>query len=259
MKKLQSFLMIFVCICSILFSACNFSPSNETITASGFVYCESEALEDVLIKSNTKTLATTNEDGSFSFEKAKTKTTIYAEKTGYTFTPKAIEITHSAQDIVFTAHKIENLNGTLSLNKINIIPTSIVSISDNYIFNLGGKPCLKIKNLYVGIGNTKYNCLSSDVYAEKNKNNYIDVNNDLFANTGEKFNIEFSLDAYFSSYRNEYVYIEEKPSILKITKQQTTEHLTENNQIEYTFVGVNSTNNKFSYNITFIFDYYPNI
>ena len=259
MKKLKAILLVFVCICGFMFAACDFSPNTETMSISGYAYFESVPMKDVLIKSNTKTLTTTNDFGNFSFEKTKTITTIYAEKTGYIFTPKSIEVSETTDNIVFVATKIEDLNGTLSLSKINITPTSIVSITDNYLFNLGGKSCLKIKNINVSIGNSKYNCINQDLYAEKNKNNFINVEHDLFANTGENFAIEFSIDAYFSSYRNEYIYLEEKASILNVTKQQTTAHLTENNQIEYTFVGVNATNNKFSYNITFIFDYYPNV
>lgn len=259
MRKLKAILMVFVCICSIFLAACDFSPNTETMSVSGHVYFDSVAMQDVEIKSNTKTLAVSDSSGAFNFEKTKSTTTIYAEKTGYTFTPKSIEVSETTDNIVFIATKIEDLNGTLSLSKINITPTSIVSISDNYLFNLGGKSCLKIKNLYVAIGNAKYNCLTGDFYAEKNKNNFINVEHDLFADTGKNFAIEFSLDAYFSSYRNEYLYSEEKTSILNITTQQTTAHLTDNNQIEYTFVGVNATNNKFSYNITFIFDYYPNV
>ena len=47
--------------------------------------------------------------------------------------------------------------------------------------------------------------------------------------------------------------------MIRVQEKQTTVDLDDNNQIVYTAVGVNSSNNMFTYNISFIFDYYENV
>ena len=260
MKKLKVMLLILFLVCGICLSACNLStPPTTPLTVSGGVYFNNVGLEGVKIKSNTRTHFTTNPNGTFSFEEKTSQITIYAEKSGYTFSPKFITLTESTENIVFEAFEIEDLDGTLSLSKINITPTSIVSITDNYLYNQDGNNCLKIKNLFVKIGNNEYDSLNKDFFAIKNKSNTINFLQDLSVDTQQAFSIEFYINVYFTSYRHEYTFTESKSSVLNISAKQTTTMLNDQNQLEYTFVGVNASNNKFSYNITFVFDYYPNI
>ena len=258
MKKFQIILILIIMSCSLFFGACDFFTTSTPLTITGYVYCDSEPLKDVTIKSTTQNFCTTNENGYFSFEINKKEIKIYAEKSGYIFDQKSITVNEINSDIIFTAQPVEELNGVLSLAKINITPSSIVSVSDNFMYAQKGNNCLKIKNFYVEINNKKFNCLTKDFFAIKNKSNYIDFDEDISINTNSPFSIKFSLDAYFTSYHNEYVYVEEKTTVLKITQPQTNAMLNENNQIEYSFWGVNSSNNKFSYNVTFLFDYFPN-
>ena len=132
------------------FSACNFAPStNSKISISGKVYLNSVALQDVQIKTASKSLCTSNNNGEFSFETNKQSITIFAEKNGYTFLPESITLTQNTNDIVFVAYKVEPLDGVLSLNSINITPSSIISMGDNYQFVNSGNNCLKIKNVNI--------------------------------------------------------------------------------------------------------------
>ena len=260
MKRIKAMFLILLCVCSLCFTACNYSaPPSTPLTVSGGVYFDNLGLDGVKIKSSTRTLFTTLDNGLFNFEEKSSKITIYAEKEGYTFLPKSITITKSTDKVVFEAFEIEDLNGTLSLCEINVTPTSIVSITDNYSYTQNGTTNLKIKNLFVKMGSNQYDSLTTDFFAEKNKSNKITFLNDLSVNTQENFTIEFYMNVYFTSYRQEYIFTESKVSVLNISSSQTTAMLNEHNQIEYTFVGVNASNNKFSYNITFVFDYFPNI
>ena len=259
MKKIQMFSILLLITCSLILSACDFLPVVTPLTISGYVYYNSKPLENVTIKTSTQKLCTTNSEGYFTFEISKNQVTIYAEKTGFLFEPKSITLNSNNDNVIFTAQPIEELDGVLSLSKINITPSSIVSVSDNFQYVKNGENCLKVKNFYIEINNKKFNCLTSDFYAVKNKSNYILFNDDISIDTNTPFSIKFSLDAYFTSYHYEYVFVEEKTSILEVTQNQTNAILNEQNQIEYSFWGVNASNNKYSYNVTFIFDYFPNI
>ena len=260
MKKFKMLSLILLIVSCVAFSACIFSPlPKEKMTISGSVYINSSPLEGVIIKTSTKKLFTTTSNGTFTVDENVGELTIYPEKEGFLFSPKSYTVTQSTENIIFNAEEIKPLNGTLSLSKISITPSSIVSIADNFSYIKNGVTCLKVKNLFVAINKTTYNCLNESLYAVKNKQTTIDFDYDLSINTGIDFSIEFSLDAYFTSYRDEYVYEETEKSILNISKKQDTSMLDKNNQISYTFIGVNATNNRFSYNITFVFDYFPNI
>ncbi len=260
MKKLKYFIITFTFLCCALLYACEFNPiPSKEITISGSVYINTEPAVDVQIKSKTQVLCETDENGNFTFTVNAESITIFIEKSGYLFTPNTLTFSESTSDVLIKGEEVENLNGILSLSSINITPSSIVSISENFQYVANGNNCLKAKNFYVEINNKKINCLTFDTYLVKNKNNVILVEDDLFVETGIDFTISFSLDAYFKLSFNEYIFTEEKQSIINIDTVQTTAMLNENNQIEYTYVGVNSSNNKFSYNVTFTFDYYPDI
>lgn len=256
--KIKGLMTLIILICCLFFSACDFSPVKNNVEVSGNIYFESLPMDDVIIKSTTKIYTTTNSDGSFNFETNNTPITIYAEKEGYTFSPKNITISSTTNNIVFTAIQTTNLNGTLCLDSVNITPTSIVSINDNFQYANNGNNCLKIKSFNLKLNNLQCS-INVNEYAIKNKSNIIKINNDISVDTGTEFSLYFSLNCYFKQNNLEYIYTEDNQSVLNIKEVQTTKDLTDNNQVEYSFMGVNSSNNKFSYNITFIFDYYPNI
>ncbi len=261
MKKLSLTIIIILSFCITLLSGCDFfSPNdNNKLTISGCVYYNSMPLEGVSIKSSTSVYGKSDENGKFSIVVNRSSVSLTAEKTGYTFSPRSVEITQNTDNLIFTATKTENLNGLLTLSQVIITPSSIVSFGDDYSYEHEGNECLKIKDITLTINEQTYNLLKSDLYAAKNKSNAISFNDDVTISTGEKFNIWFSVDAYFESYQSEYVYQEDRQSVIRIQSMQTTENLNEHNQITYTAVGINSSNNMFTYNIYFVFDYYPNV
>ena len=259
MKNRKSILIASLLAVCILLSGCSFLPNKNPITCSGGAYIDTLPLSDVQIKTSSKILCKTDTNGKFSFTDNNSEITIYAEKTGYLFSPKEITINKNTENIVFTAKRVEKLNGNLSLSKINITPSSIVSISENYDYKKDNNSCLKIKNFNLSINDKPYNCLNSDFYAIKNKSNYIDFKQDFTIPTNTPFKIKFHLDTYFMLNQNEYIFIEERESVLNVLEEQTNAILNDNNQIEYTIYGINSSNNKFSYSVSFIFDYFENI
>lgn len=261
-KKIICYVLMFVSV-FVLF-ACDYNPTQTKIEISGTVYFNNAPLDGVSIRSNTKNFCTTENDGNFIFEENSNSITIFAEKSGYIFSPKSITLSKSQSGIIFEATKIENLNGTLSLSKINITPISIASIQENYLFkNSSGESCLKINQINVSINDNELTALNSCVYAVKYKNNEIDFNKDLSVNTGTKFKILFSVDACYSFASSEQVYTEAKKSVINVTENQTNADLVQTGQNEfgqivYTLAGVNAGNNNYSYDISFVFDYYPN-
>lgn len=260
MKKLKCLLIAFILISCTLLFACNFNPIlSKEISISGSVYIDTQPVVNAQIKSKTQVLCSTDENGNFAFTINAESVTIFVEKSGYLFNPSSLTFTESTTNVLIKGEMVKNLDGILSLSSVNITPSSIVSVTENFQYVANGENCLKAKNFNVEINNKKINCLTFDTYLIKNKNNKIVVEDDLFVETGKNFAINFSLDVYFKLSFNEYIFTEEKKSVINIDRAQTTAMLNENNQIEYTYVGVNSSNNKFSYNVTFIFDYYPDI
>lgn len=264
MKFKRVFCLMLLIFSIFTFIACDYNPTKTKLEISGAVYFDNTPLDGVSIRSNTKYFYTTNTNGKFSFDEYSSSVTIFAEKSGYIFSPNSITLTESQSSIIFEATKIENLSGTLSLSKINVMPTSIAGVQENYLFkNSGGESCLKINQINVSVDDDNLQALTSPIYAVKNKNNEIKFTNNLSVNTGERFKIMFSIDACYSFASNEQVYYETKKSVISITESQTNANLVQSGQNEfgqiiYSLDGVNAGNNNFSYNISFIFDYYPN-
>lgn len=261
-RKIICLAVMLVCVFGLC--ACEYNPIvKNNIQVSGSVYFENALLDGVSIRSSTKNYCTTSQDGTFSFSDTSNSITIFAEKSGYIFSPKSITLTQSTSEIVFEATKITNLNGTLSLSKINIIPTSIANVQENYLYKQNGDNCLKVSQINISMNAREYTALNSPFYAIKNKNNEISFTNDLSINTCTPFKIEFSIDAYYSFASKEQIYTETKKSAINVQINQTNadlENFSQNEfgQIVYLSNGINSGNNNFSYNISFIFDYYPN-
>ena len=259
-KSVIGFLLIIMLTCCCFLSACIFDGNTSTINASGKIYLDSAPLEDVMLKTSTTVLGQSNENGEFDVDiKSNKSVVVYPEKPGYEFTPKFIELTQDKNDIIFVAEKVKELDGLLSLAQVIITPTSISSFGDNYSFNQDGQTYLKINKFALDINGIKIDAINSNYLALKNKSNLISVSDDATIETGINVFIKFSLDACFVMGNTEYVYAEEKISVLEVKEKQYTNNLNSKNQIEYTAVGINSSNNKYTYNVTFVFDYYKNI
>lgn len=260
MKRLVFFLAMIVCCMSVMTGCDFFGTSNDPLIISGYVYLDStEPLSDVSIKSETIIYDKTDENGYFSISVNKSSVELFAEKSGYAFSPHSVTISENTNNLIFNATKTQDLNGLLTLNHIVITPTSMVSFGDDYSYEHENETCLKIDNLKIDIDNKTFDILQNDLYAVKNKSNIIAFDQDVTVNTDYDFNIWFSLDAYFTSLNQEFVYHEERQSVIRVQEKQTTADLNDNNQIVYTAVGVNSSNNMFTYNISFVFDYYENV
>ena len=260
MKRFAFFVTMIVCFMSVMSGCDIFGASDEPLVISGYVYLDSnQPLSDVTLKSATAIYGNTNEDGYFNITVNKSNVELFVEKTGYIFSPKSVQILQSTDNLIFTATKEQDLNGYLTLSHIIITPSSIVSFGDNYAYQNDGNTCLKISALQINIDDKSFEALGGDLYAIKNKTNVVDFNQDATVNTNHDFNIWFSLDAYFTSANQEFIFHEDRQSVIRIQEKQTTANLDDNNQIIYTAIGVNASNNMFTYNISFVFDYYGNI
>lgn len=259
-KSVISFMLIFMLTCCCFLSACIFDGNTNTINVSGKIYLNSEPLEYVLLKTSTKIWGQSDLNGEFDITiNSNGSVIVYPEKPGYEFTPKSVEITQDTKNLIFVAEKVKELDGLLSLAQIIITPTSISSFGDNYSFNQDGQTYLKINKFELDINGIKIDAINSNYLALKNKSNTINIGDDVTIETCVNFSIKFSLDACFVMGNTEYVYDEEKFSVLEVKEKQYTNDLTSKNQIEYTAVGINSSNNKYTYDVTFVFDYYKNI
>lgn len=166
--------------------------------------------------------------------------------------------------------KIENLDGTLSLSAIQITPTSIIKDDiDKFAYkNEENVDCLKISQIHIILSGDKTsqnteNALNDIIFAPKNVKTEIAINTDFSVDTCTNFAIEFGIDVYHTVTNEEQLFWETNLTKQQITKKQTNTDLVNFSkiaygQIVYTFSNINSTNAKFSYNITFVFDFYPN-
>lgn len=260
MKKFTTLTFLLLFLICFTFAGCDISLPKQNFSVSGNIFFQSIGLNEVKIKTKSKVLTETDNNGNFSFEVYSHSFEIFPEKDGYTFSPKSIEITKSTNEVVFCAQKIKDLNGDLSLSHIIITPTSIASSQyDNYLYSNNNQSCLKIKNINIDFNQNSFNLTNLNKMLIKNETNQIDFYQNIDIKTGKQFEFKFSVDAYYKFNQEEYLFTETVKSVLSVSKMQTTQNLDENNQISYTLVGVNSSNNRFSYNITFVFDYFPNI
>ncbi len=260
MKKFIVFLTLILCSMSIMTGCDHLGSRSDPLIISGYVYLDSsQPLSGVSIKSETNIYAKTDDNGYFSINVNKNSIQLFAEKDGYTFSPHSITISENTDKLIFNAQKTYDLSGLLTLSHIIVTPTSIVSFGNNYSYQHNDNTCLKINDLHINIDSKSFDLLDNELYAIKNKSNIIDFNQDITVNTNYDFNIWFSLDACFTSANQEFVFHEERQSVIRIQDKQTSSDLNDNNQIIYTAFGVNASNNMFTYNISFVFDYYENI
>ena len=254
MKKISRvFVCAFILLAVILTFGCE-TGEIKMISGGGRVTFGDGCLSGVEIYSNYSNLGTTDQEGNFEFNvKAKTLT-VFPKLEGYYFIPKSITIDDDNDRIDFQAVKITNLQGTLSLSQIAITPTSIASMGDNYCFMQNGEQCIKLSKLFVKYKNENISVIQNEVYLYKNKQNYIEFNDNISFACGEKTSLGFLLNANFISLGREWTGTNTSYTYLNISSNQTNAEL-DNNKIRYTLFGINSETKAFTYDITFVFDY----
>jgi len=239
---------------AVSFFACDIGDT-KIINGGGKVTFASEQIVDVQINSGVSNICTTNENGEFSFTLSAKTITIIPQKAGYFFIPKSITIDGDTDQINFEAVKIKELNGTLKLKSVCIMPTSIASMGDNYLFKQNGEDCIKLSGLKINYLDNTNSILTDAVYLRKNKKNYIDVQDNISFNCGDKVNLSFLLNANFTSINREWTSTNSAFTYLNILTTPTNADLIDN-QITYSLYGINSETKAFTYDISFIFDYF---
>lgn len=250
-KLLICIMLMFV---SLTFFACEL-PTLPSLSCSGVITFVGEGLEGVTIKSDVKDYTKTNNKGEYSFTTNAKKIKIIPEKEGYMFSPKFVELEAGTNTASFVATEIQNINGTISLSKIIITPTSILNSPDNYVFINDGNECLKSKDITIYCNGQQIVFNTNNNYLEKNKQNEILItqNNVTFV-CGEDLKLGVLINAYFIIFHQEAYTTDTDFAYLEITKQQTNADL-ENGNIIYTLYGINNKARTFTFDISFVFEY----
>ena len=254
MKFLRRVLICaFLMLVSVSFFACDIGEA-KTISGAVNVVFDDEWMGDVEINTSTSNLGKTDEFGNFSFAVNSKSVTIIPKKEGYYFIPKSITINDDNDNLNFEAVKIENLEGSLKLKSICIIPTSIASMGDNYSFNRNGKEAIKLNSLTLRNEDTSYDVLNGACYLFKNEKNYIEFNDYLVYNCNDKISLSFLLKANFTSMSREWVSANTAYTYLNVTSAPKNSELN-NGTIKYSLYGLNSETKAFTYDISFVFEY----
>lgn len=253
MKKfIYLFLCCLICISCFSISAC----SNESkITYSGSIIFNSNVMEGVVIKTDDRALCISNNNGEFEFTSVSKSVKVYPEKDGYFFEPSFVIVTEESPKCKFEAKKIKELNGTLKLNKVITKPTYIVSYSDNYLYRNKDKDCLKVFDMSLNYKGKIINIFTEDGFLYKNEKNEVIIEDDIEIVCGTQSQIGFLINTYFKYNYNESHTTYTEYSYLYIAGEQTNNKL-KNNQIHYSLEGINNKSNKFTFDITFVFDYF---
>lgn len=247
-------IVVMLMLVSLAFFSCS-SPNLPDLNCTGTVTINSaNGLEGVKIKTTVKHYTTTNSAGEFSFSTKANAITIYPELEGYIFEPASIELTAGDNTANFTATKIENLTGTITLQKVIITPTSIVGGTQNYNYISNGKDALKASNINVSVGNAVYNVLEGTQFLYKNQQNQILVEGATAIVCGQSTSIGILINTYFVMGYHEAQTTNEVYSYLYINQPQTNENLKDGN-ITYTIYGINSPSKTFTFDVSFVFLY----
>ena len=245
-------------VASLVFFACEL-PTLPNLTCSGIVMFEQSGLEGVTLKSEVKDYAITNVKGEYTFNARVKKIKIIPEKEGYIFSPKFVEVTEGENIINFTAIKVEKLTGSLLLSKIVIMPTSILNSPDNFVFINNGNECLKPKDISIVCNDEKIVLNETNTYLEKNKQNEILITQTSVSFVcGEELKLGVLINAYFMAFYQEVFTTDTDFSYLEITEPQTNANL-ENGNIVYTLYGINNKARTFTFDISFVFNFIPNV
>lgn len=247
-------------IVSIQLCGCKFIFNNgKEKHYAGIVTFNGVGLENVKIKDKINTYAVTDINGRFSFTSNFKTITIFAEKTGYNFSPKTLTLNEETENIRFEARKAKLLTGQLKLDQINFTPTSIISLhSNNFSYNNFGKESVKLCEFYMFFNETqvianKYN-QHIEKYNSKNLLNPYDSFSFNINNGIANFKIKYIIKMYYKCNNNEAV-ITEPTKILSVDSIFFDSQLDENKYLKISANGINSISSGYSYNISFIFKY----
>jgi len=248
------FFGVFVIFASLNFFACKM-PELPNLSCSGCVTFLESGLEGVAIKSNVKEYAVSNTSGNFSFETKSKGIVVYAEKEGYIFEPKQVTLNAGQNTVNFTAIKIENLHGNITLKNIIITPTSIVQSSDNYLYDNGGKVALKASDITIFTKANSYVLNQNYIYLNKNEQNVIDVKSNINFVCGEQFYMGIAVNTYFKNYNHEGKTTNAETTTLYVRNSQTNADLVNENQLIYNLYGINNKTKNFTINVSFVFEF----
>lgn len=251
------FLCIMLMISSLTFFACKM-PELPALSCTGIVTFSESALVGVAIKTNVKEYAKTDSFGRFSFETKSKGIVIFAQKEGYIFEPKSIELVPGENTANFTAKKIEMLSGELRLKEVIITPTSIVQSSDNYLYNNNGWECLKASDITLTSIEKSLVLNESPIYLNKAQKNVITVGEDFIFSCGEQFSLGIAVNTYFKNNNHEGKTSNAEEAMLYVKNKQTNADLV-NNEIIYNLYGINNKTKNFTIDISFVFEFIEEI
>ena len=252
--------VIMLTLVSLTLFACNSNDSH--LSCSGNVTIENIGLNDVVIKSNVKNYATTNENGEYNFITNAKEVVIFPEKSGYIFFPKSATIKAGEnENISFIAEEIVNLEGSLKLSSIIISPTTVLNFPDNFEYTnvSNGKTGIKAKNIYLWDNELSTLVLNSNTYLYKQQENEVDVSENISFGCGQDFSLGILINTYFMPRNKQESYTSEQDTksnyaFLHISETQTNADLVDN-KITYHLFGVNNHLKTITYNISFVFEY----
>lgn len=244
--------------CTML-SGCSFITGMSTKTVYGKVLYQGEGLAGVKITDRVNVYAETDADGNFSFETTNKNLVLYPQKQGFMFLPSYSQVLFNTSN-VFTALDAQLLNGKLVLEKVMIMPTSIVSYIDkDFSCKKQDVTGLKIYDLSISVNDSDaIICTFDDVAAIKEETDIFCSDQNFVYDIVDgvaQIKLAYSLSAYFKSNYRESIAIEGE-RVLRINKTLDTGNLVLG-YYELYASGINSTHNGYSYNISFMFKYLP--
>lgn len=253
--------MSLICTLSLTFGGCEFIFEGEVgleKTISGVVTFEDQPLENVAIRSNNKIFTYTDKNGIYTFKTKLENIEIYAEKEGYAFATR-YSLISSLENADFTASKVEDLNGSLTLNKIYITPTSILDLVGNS-FNYGETtPALKVAHLDIIIKEETLSLINEPMLLAKYKKQAFEIVDapTLICNDENIQQIKVRLQANFMLQSQEALASEENWVTINLTNL-TTINLNQEGKVVLYIYGNNSVYNGYTYNLCLEFNYEAN-
>lgn len=249
-------------VTTFILTGCEFSFGNagQASQVSGYVTYNNEPLSGVSIIANYMTLATTNQNGFYSFVTYSATLSFSAKKSGYYFIPKTYSVSSLQTEYIFEAIEARLLTGKLILNSIKFMPTSISTfIDNNYNYTVNSINNLKISEFVLKFNQEMVVHLTQATLLEQNKFSNIVENENNFdieiINGQTNYLFEFQIKTFFKYNNNQSESVSIEPfKILRISSILYDADLDEQNQIIF-FASGNSTHNGFSYNLQLVFDY----
>ncbi len=247
MKKLKIYIFLAILVVPALFF-CSFGCSKkQTMQISGTAFENATPIAFAVLKNGNQTLATTNENGVFSFSITSKPFTLTISHSNYQFINNSVHISKSESNVNFLGKEILPLNGNLQLSKLIVTPISYVPA-----YNIDGN--FEIDAVKINFNNQTY--ATQNATAKLNVAKTIAFNQNIELETKQQSTLSFALDAKFKAGSSTSVYHEQTNQTIIVPNNLNTTHLTEQNQFLITQTNINSSNKLFTYKICFVFDYY---